>query len=658
MTNNDNDLTYSKTTSPEPMPLEEAPSAPNPFVAEAPSSTQSNQPPLLTTFIEKVKGLNTEQWLWIVFGVSCSLTLTSALIWWIGLPATIIILIFALKSAPQNKSAEKKLWISFGISCLLSFAGILLAWGVLTWTALPAAIIILVLAVKEPYRIKGVHLKEWVEKEPENSEAHFELGGWYIDKNKWFRNKWYINKWYVNELYINKKAWDNAIESLEKAITLGHPNASDALDQCLYDILSYASCSYPKVITKFTFWRKPIMPITFPCPKPTCESHVQRKKLIAKDEKAGHTLPCPACNAQVTVPTEEVAAWIKTQTIKVGEKEERGKALIHMAAESSQEDVIAWLAKHDAESVNAKGYRGRTPMHYAAAAGKVDVMRLLKQQNAHVDAKDDEGDQPIHHAAMHDQTESLKCLVNELEANVDAKDKSGTTPLHYAAMSGKIASIKCLVEELEADVNAPNNDGATPIFLAAMADQIDSMKLLRDLGVDPRAPDNKGMRLWNIAVMRGNIEMQEWLRRIDAVPEPAPPKPVLSHFTNIFDAARQGTAEDVRRFVVERGVPVDTRDNEGYTPLFFAAIGGKIEMIRCLVEELGSDVNARENEDEDGATPIIMALIADKIESMDCLYALGADLNVTANGGMTIMEIAAMFGKTRIQAWLHDKGIR
>jgi hypothetical protein len=41
-------------------------------------------------------------------------------------------------------------------------------------------------------------------------------------------------------------------------------------------------------------------------------------------------------------------------------------------------------------------------------------------------------------------------------------------------------------------------------------------------------------------------------------------------FTDIFDAARRGTVDDVRHFVEEKGADVNAKDQHGFTPLFAA----------------------------------------------------------------------------------------
>ena len=254
--------------------------------------------------------------------------------------------------------------------------------------------------------------------------------------------------------------------------------------------------------------------INFPCLNPKCESHVKNQKLAAKDEKAGETLPCPACKTNIMVPTASVAKLIETHIAKHGQTDFH-KMMLDAAAEGYV-DMVDWLFKQNKNLVYAKGESGRTLMHYAAAGGKVNVMELMgllitddNEWNAVVKAKDDDGFQPIHSAAIRGQTKSLTCLV-ELGVDVNEKDKDGMTPLHIVAEQGKIASIECLVRELNADVNAGNNEGATPLFAAAFEGQTGSMDCLYALGA--KLVLKNGITLKKLADAANLTEVQEWLR--------------------------------------------------------------------------------------------------------------------------------------------------
>jgi ankyrin repeat protein len=69
-------------------------------------------------------------------------------------------------------------------------------------------------------------------------------------------------------------------------------------------------------------------------------------------------------------------------------------------------------------------------------------------------------------------------------------------------------------------------------------------------------------------------------------------KKKASRFESLFEAVRDGTAEDVRAIITEAGGVPDEREEDGDpTPLMYAAALGRLEMVRVMVEG-GADVNA------------------------------------------------------------------
>lgn len=67
----------------------------------------------------------------------------------------------------------------------------------------------------------------------------------------------------------------------------------------------------------------------------------------------------------------------------------------------------------------------------------------------------------------------------------------------------------------------------------------------------------------------------------------------------LIKAALLGNLRTVKA-LIEQGVSVDARSNEGGTPLHWAAAMGHFKVVKYLVEK-GADVNARDNY---GKTPL------------------------------------------------------
>jgi hypothetical protein len=74
-------------------------------------------------------------------------------------------------------------------------------------------------------------------------------------------------------------------------------------------------------------------------------------------------------------------------------------------------------------------------------------------------------------------------------------------------------------------------------------------------------------------------------------------------------------------------------------PLLFAALKNNVDMIMCLVDELGANANEMM---ADGSTPLIVAVQKESLGAMRCLVMeVGADINLAGHDGFTPLLMAA-----------------
>ncbi|CAM9552547.1 unnamed protein product [Ectocarpus fasciculatus] len=103
----------------------------------------------------------------------------------------------------------------------------------------------------------------------------------------------------------------------------------------------------------------------------------------------------------------------------------------------------------------------------------------------------------------------------------------------------------------------------------------------------------------------------------------------------IFAAASDGDVVRIRD-LVSSGVKVDAQDEEGRTPLHFAADRGQSSVISSLLA-LGAAVDSR---DSDGMTPLAYAVACENEKEVELLVQAGADANAADNDGCTPISSA------------------
>jgi ankyrin repeat protein len=110
----------------------------------------------------------------------------------------------------------------------------------------------------------------------------------------------------------------------------------------------------------------------------------------------------------------------------------------------------------------------------------------------------------------------------------------------------------------------------------------------------------------------------------------------------LYLAALQGEVSVARSFVRDFGANIDLADQDGCTPLNFAAEEGHLAVVQCLIKEFGADVNLVM---QDGSSPLYITAQEGHLAVMRCLVMEGhADINQALPNCPTPLCAAAQKG--------------
>jgi ankyrin repeat protein len=179
-------------------------------------------------------------------------------------------------------------------------------------------------------------------------------------------------------------------------------------------------------------------------------------------------------------------------------------------------------------------------------------------------------------------------------------DVNAVCCLHHAIARGRGLGIITMLLDAGADPNLPWarwDVGRRPLALAARCGHLAAYELLAARGA---AADLDAVDAAVLAVARGEAV------RLPAAPPPAKGLPaghdygwILGQFASLGQTA-------VVQALLESGMPVDTRGWSNFTPLDQAAMHGRTDTVRLLIER-GADLHDCAF-DEDGPTPLDCAL--------------------------------------------------
>jgi ankyrin repeat protein len=126
----------------------------------------------------------------------------------------------------------------------------------------------------------------------------------------------------------------------------------------------------------------------------------------------------------------------------------------------------------------------------------------------------------------------------------------------------------------------------------------------------------------------------------------------------LFHAAKAGRLDMVRG-LSELGADVNELLRDGSTLLhallLVSAMGGHLDVVRCLLLEFGADVN-KSNSGIRGGTPLYCAVQNGRLDVIRCLVKHGADLNRATHEGITPLIVAAKKGRMETLRCLLELG--
>lgn len=221
--------------------------------------------------------------------------------------------------------------------------------------------------------------------------------------------------------------------------------------------------------------------------------------------------------------------------------------------------------------------------------------------------------------------------------------------LHLASETGNVALLESLIQK-GADIQQ-NLKPTPPIHVAVLNDQLAFVKRLLEAGVPVDMKDYDGFRPVTLAVQNASVELVKLLvehgadlNAVDVVDEKT--------YELLNTAAIAGKVENLK-YLLSKGLDVDSASEELNTPLIMAALYGNDDAVEILIQN-GAQIEFRNFQ---GNTALIAAVFREHHSTAALLLKYGADVNVVNNDQNSPMILAARNYNTRIIKLLIKYGV-
>ncbi|KAL0451813.1 UNVERIFIED_CONTAM: protein S-acyltransferase 24 [Sesamum latifolium] len=241
------------------------------------------------------------------------------------------------------------------------------------------------------------------------------------------------------------------------------------------------------------------------------------------------------------------------------------------------------------EEVESRDHR---PQPYSSGGEEAAVAAVVEDESLRND---------VYTAAAYGDMEKLQRLVESEGCSVSEPDALGYYALQWAALNNRSAAAQYIIEH-GGDINARDHTGQTALHWSAVRGAVQVAELLLQEGARVSAADFNGYQTTHVAAQYGQTAF-------------------LCHIVTKWNA------------------DPDIPDNDGRSPLHWAAYKGFADCIRLLLY-----LNAyRGRQDKEGCTPLHWAAIRGNLEACTVLVQAGKkeDLMVTDNTGLTPAQLAA-----------------
>ena len=370
---------------------------------------------------------------------------------------------------------------------------------------------------------------------------------------------------------------------------------------------------------------------------PIVELLIRQGSNVHTTDKCGktpllHVVECVRWRDRVTEGISLIRTFLD-HGCSVHSTDEYGRSPLHYLPFNDTGEVCDLFLNYGAV-VTLPDINGETPLHFAATDGNTAAVDWLLEQGADLSSVDKENRTALH-AAAYEGNSSLVELLIQHGADVHLADSKGWQPLHFAAAGGQIRAAEALVQN-GSNVAAVDNKGRTALYLAAKHGFRELIEFLIHHGSDVNAKPFNGRTILGAAI-ESNFSNRDWnvlevylengcdLHAVDTVTG----RTVL-HF-----AATSNSVTTLDN-ILEQGLDIEARDNNGDTPLHRAAARGTPEIVQRLVDR-GADIMAVNNRRQN---PFLVSVAVGNKEEAEILLKQGSNVQVADIDGNTPLHFA------------------
>ena len=324
-----------------------------------------------------------------------------------------------------------------------------------------------------------------------------------------------------------------------------------------------------------------------------------------------------------------------------------GWTALHTSAIRGSSNLFLYFANMGTD-IYLETNDGKNCLHIAALSGDLLLCKfLVEKKKFDVNMTDDYGQATVH-ASAKSGSYKLLSYFSDIGTDINRKTNDGQNCLHFAAFYGHLNLCKLLLEKHNFDVNLADHNGWTALHCSLHNGSYELVKYFAAIGTDINLKTNKGKNCLHIAALGGHFNLCKMLiekHKFDVN--------VADNrgFTAIHFSAISGSYKLVT-YITDRGADINLKTKNGKNCLHVAALGGRLNLCKILIEKHNFDVNIA---DSSGFTTLHFSAKSGSYKLVTCIADRGADINFKTRDGKNCLHIAALGGHLNLCKMLVEK---
>ncbi|XP_033734399.1 uncharacterized protein LOC117323345 isoform X4 [Pecten maximus] len=297
---------------------------------------------------------------------------------------------------------------------------------------------------------------------------------------------------------------------------------------------------------------------------------------------------------------------------------------------------------------------GRTPLHWAVFSKNISFVNELLESGADPSIRDQDGMDPFHLSIIIGAKEIFNAIVRDREIEfLDHKDGKGVPPVVAAVQHRQVDFARRLLD-LGVDINATDRRlKRTALHYAISSKRLDLYELLLKYKPEVDVADYQGKTVFHRVC--GNKDpryFQKLVETYNGIPEDVMDQAADDGMTPVIIACQNGNPEQLKE-LLDKGASASDADKTGKSALHYCADNLETQ---CAEMILHKDIDLLNSKDEQGFTPLHMAVIGGNAPLLRLLLKKDADINCLDNEHHTVAHWATVCGHLEVLEILLENG--